>query len=326
MELKETENEFYFIFDKEILKERLHIASCFHKNGTLWSCGSNYVELINNQAIKVRIIIPIISSNIPKGTIKKFPLPYSIKNNSLKIITVNKIVLYYSENKVKIIGLCEKEINFKYNPYQNSISSGIIESNDKYTDSDENEVNLNTLENIKQLTCTKFIDEYTIDLSLQNIYHTLDIKNYNNIIGVFNFNFHDIISFINKNNSFKCDKIKINFFQTEVKLETYNNSNFNEYNLITTFIKLNHKIVIPKFIIECKYFENIKGINIIMLTNKRKDKKIYNEILFELIKKNNEFGLILKPNNIRKNSEFVNPECFFIYLPIMEDIDIVDSD
>lgn len=316
--------EYYFRFDKNTLKNRLHIASAFHKDCTLWSNGKGFVELVNNQDVKICIRLPVKETNV-KDEIKNFFLHYNIESQSLKGITTDDIVLIYSNtgDLLKVTGYSTKGVTIKKNNYIESISHKEINDNDPLDNCDEyNDVIIedelhttNTLEMIK----STFTDIYPIENPDTRIYHTISINQYIDKIGMFVISFQDFINFINKANASKCSKIKVYYRTNIIELVA-----FGTINLITNTLKLsyikNKEFTFDSFDVDIKFIEPLKSINIAMTNNKKKDKKIYNDILFEIIKKDNKIiGLNIKPNNIKQEeNDYLTPECFFIFIPSIQ--------
>lgn len=316
-------DDYYFIFNKNTLKNRLHIASAFHKDCTLWSNGKDFVELVNNQDVKICIRLPVLKTNIKEDDdIKNFFLHYNIESQSLKGITCDNIILVYSNSGqvLRVCGYSSKNISIKENNYIESISHNEIidddplENCDEYNDTTD-EISLFNLENTTITIKTTFVDIYPIENSETRVYHTISINQYIDTVGMFIIAFQDFINFINKANGSKCSKIKIHSKNDNIELVAFGTINLITNTLVLSYIK-NKEFPFESFDIDMKFIEPLKSINIAMTSNKKKDKKIYNDILFEIIKKDNKIiGLNIKPNNIKDELEYLSQECFFIFIP-----------
>lgn len=297
---------------KNILKSRLHLASIFHYDGTIWCNGENFIELINNQNIKIRIIIPIEKSNVPKGTLINFYFNYNLKNLSLKGNDIEYIsIIYYQETKIlKLMGMSEIKTEAEINSIKNSVSfSDKISKNDPFSDCLENNVKIsNNVEKINTDLQIKFTDIY--DLNNKYIYNSINIEKYNNKIGYFIIPYSKFITYLTKILVSKINNVEFKVTGDNISLTMINNLSLITNILNINYFKLYNKIDNIVFNISVKNLEPIKNINI-SINDKDKNTKIYNNLLFEVVYYNNKIiGLNLKPT--------INFNDIFIFIPIID--------
>lgn len=331
------DNDYFFLINRNYLKDRIHIASSFHKDGTLWSNGGDYVEIINNQNIKVKIIIPIMKTNIGINTprdkpkpVKHFYFNYNMIMSSVKNMDCEDILLIYTDDgdKIKIYGVNTHSITVNNPSVANitSISAKEDDDHDYYNFNEEEEYNttpvqdsiVSTLENYNVLIKTHFVDSITVDKECKGIYHTIDISSYKDIIGTFVLSFQDLIFFINKLNTSKINKVAISLVGNNVELCGISKHNGCDNIIKSTYINTKN-VSFDEFNIDVKILELFKGINVAITNNKKKDKKIYNHLIFNVVRKRDSvYGLNVKPNNIKDTSHFSSSDCFFIFIPSLQ--------
>lgn len=379
LELDLKPDDIYFIVNKNILKDRLQIASAFHIDGSIWVRDKKSIELINILDIKIKLIIPILSTNADLDVSTNFIINYDIKDNSLKNIDCEHIIIIYSKdiNSIRVGGVNNKVIQFKPNKLLESkshnITSTIDSNNEEYSFYEDNKevLMLDQTPKVEDLSEkdivieNTFIDTYKIDSSKQKLYHTININDYSNCIGSFMMTFIELTSFINKISNSKVNKIRFEYIEVQRKKkhtltqnegllspeqcegsrrpeqsegsqmtrDTEGTQRLEEKN--TKFVKMissnnitqnvnimkltliNSTEIFEQFEIDNKNLEKLKGINVAITNNKKKDKKIYNQIIFDIIKKNDKIiGISIRPNNIPETNSHNSSGCFFIFIPV----------
>lgn len=327
-----SEDSIYFVVNKNIFKDRLQIASSFHIDGSVWIREDKSIEIINVQDIRIKIIIPIITTNITSFPCNiTFILNYDVKDNSLKNIECDNVIVIYSrENKeIKICGINNKTVRYRPNKLIESVSQikpTVEESQDfEYSFEEDNKLfdkkELLLQEKIDEcevkVQCS-FTDIYKLDTSSENFYHSINIQDYSHCIGSFVLTFVELTSFINKTYNIKTNKILFEKQHLEKSLNILSVNRISGHRNLMTLTLINNTEDFNAFELDSKYFEKLKGINVAITNNKKKDKKIYNELIFDIIKRDDEIsGISVRPNNILENTKHNSQECFFIFIPVL---------
>lgn len=303
------ENEiYYFIIKKNILKSRLQLANAFHNDGTLWYNGQNFLELINNSNIKIRVIIPIEETNAPSDKLLNFYFSFNIKNIALKTNDVTNIMLKYTDNKtLTIIGVTNttfEKLNIKN--IKNSISIP-SQNNDIFKNCYSNSlIPATEKEYINQTIELKFKDIFNFNSNF--VYNSIDMNKYNNKVGFFIIPYHILISYFNKVSNSKNNKLTFVIKEDKIILSIYNNMTKIINKLYSKYIIINKTIEIDSmFNIELKNLESLKNINISVCDSK-KNIKIFSNLMFEIITE----GTLVSGLSIKPVSDFQD---FFIFIP-----------
>lgn len=328
--------ELFIIFDRKILKDRFKILSNYHRIGTLWIDGK-ICEIVMTSSSIHRFVIPFKETNIT--SLFQCTIEYSIYKTSLENCSSPDISITFNENKIYFE---EKEFTPKIrirnpvlkssisyinnNIYDNiefEIPDNIVTTKNNNNDENNHNKDFNTLryDNKGEEGCifiTSFKDIYNIDKK-NIIMHKINMNDFNNNIVSFIIPSKKISLFIKKLTSSKVSTIQLKFIKKQyVTLEAIRNDNYGISILNATLLDCK-KTIENIYELEMKYLSSLKKLSTLSISdnnNYNKDKKIFENILFEIIEKNKVIiGLTFYPHPNDINNNF-NASDYFSFFPL----------
>lgn len=329
------EDSYFIIFDRKILKDRFKILSNYYKKGSLWIDGK-ICEIVMTYNSVHRFVIPFKETNI--NSLFECTIEYSIYKTSLENCSSPDISITFSENK---IFFDEKEFTPKIRIRNPILSSSISYTNYYKNDNIEYEIpddiimskNNNIEENVQNkdfntlrydnqgeegcIFITSFKDSYNIDK--KNIMHKINMSDFNNSVVSFIIPSKKISLFIKKLTLSKVSNIQLKFINKQyITMEAIRNDNYGISILNATLLNCKKQIE-HIYELEMKYLSSLKKLSTLSISdnnNYNKDKKIFENILFEIIEKNNIIiGMAFYPHPNDININF-NASDYFSFFPL----------
>lgn len=328
-----NEKEFYIIFDRKILKDRFKILSNYYKKGSLWIDGKTCEIVMTYNSIH-RFIIPFKKTNI--NFLFECIIEYSIYKTSLENCSSPDISITFSGNKIYFE---EKEFTSKIKIRNPVLTKSISYNNFNIHDDIEFEIPDDIIINNNVITqkkdfdtlrygnegcifITSFEDSYNIEK--KNITHRINMYDYSNSVVSFIIPSKKISLFIKKLTSSKVSSIQLKIINKQyIIMEAIRNDNYGLSILNATLLDCK-KSIDNKYELEMKYFSSLKKLSTLSISdnnNYNKDKKIFENILFEMIEKNKIItGIAFYPHPNDINNKF-NASDYFSYFPLKKIID-----
>lgn len=330
------DKELYFIiFDRKILKDRFKILSNYYKKGSLWIDGKT-CEIVMTYDSVHRFVIPFKETNIT--SLFNCTIEYSIYKTSLENCSSPDISITFSENKIYFE---EKEFTPKIKIRNPILSSSISYINHNKYDNIEyeipediittkNDINIESIQNKEFNTLryfsdegegcifiTSFKDSYNIDK--KNITHKINMSDFTNKVASFIIPSKKISLFVKKLTSSKVSNIQLKVINNQyITMEAIRNDNYGISILDITLLECN-KSINNVYELEMKYLSSLKKLSTLSIfdnNNYNKDKKIFENILFEIIERNNIIlGLAFYPHPNDINNNF-NASDYFSFFPL----------
>ncbi|BAO49414.1 hypothetical protein [Alphaentomopoxvirus acuprea] len=326
-------------FNINSLKDRIRILSIFNQHGTIW-CDGKKCEIITMSDFYVYIDIPFLRTDINELT--SFNISYTkIGDLSLKNSISNTIIINFKDDSIlteKFI--CENNMHIITPENTNIYSISNTEENKnkfinfefvKHIDTDyklteEEDVISKKLKVIKKndgdLTIGYILNDNFTNIPDNNLRYSFNPSLFNDVSIIFKLSFELLNDFIKKLINTKSACIEIQFIETYVKMSVLRNDNIrnnivDESSLKTSIIKIFSPIY-KKYKIDLNHFSLLRKLNISISDYPEKDKKIYRQIQFNVIKNNeNVIGMCIYPGAIREELKDELKK-YFIFMPLEE--------